>query len=82
MFCFTFYIASQFEAAGKAFESVFALPKQTSIMIGASIVLVYTLLGGFWAVSVTDSIQGLLMAVAALVLPVIALVCRRRLRPA
>jgi len=73
VFCFTFYIASQFEAAGKAFESVFELSKQNSILIGAAIVLVYTLLGGFWAVSVTDMVQGLLMAVAALVLPIAAL---------
>ena len=73
VFCFTFYIASQFEAAGKAFESVFQLSKQASILIGAAIVLIYTLLGGFWAVSVTDSLQGLLMAVAGLVLPVVAL---------
>ncbi|NIS91353.1 MAG: sodium/solute symporter [Woeseiaceae bacterium] len=73
VFCFVFYIASQFEAAGKAFESVFGLPKQTSILIGASIVLVYTILGGFWAVSVTDSLQGLLMAAAGIVLPITAL---------
>ena len=73
VFCFTFYIASQFEAAGKAFESVFDLSKQSSILVGASIVLVYTLLGGFWAVSVTDSLQGLLMAVAALILPIVSL---------
>jgi len=73
VFCFTFYIASQFEAAGKAFESVFELSKQNSILIGAAIVLVYTLLGGFWAVSVTDSLQGMLMAFAALVLPIVAL---------
>ena len=52
---------------------MFDLSKQTSILIGATIVLAYTLLGGFWAVSVTDSVQGLLMAVAALVLPVAAL---------
>jgi sodium/proline symporter len=73
VFCFTFYIASQFEAAGKAFESVFQLSKHSSILIGATIVLVYTLLGGFWAVSVTDTLQGLLMSVAAFVLPVAAL---------
>jgi len=73
VFCFVFYIASQFEAAGKAFESVFGLSKQTSILIGAGIVLLYTLLGGFWAVSVTDSIQGVLMVVAAIVLPAVAL---------
>jgi len=73
VFCFTFYIASQFEAAGKAFESVFNLSKQNSIMIGAGIVLVYTLLGGFWAVSITDSVQGVLMVVASLALPTVAL---------
>jgi sodium/proline symporter len=74
VFCFVIYVASQFEAAGKAFESTFALSKQSSILIGAGIVLAYTLLGGFWAVSVTDSVQGLLMFVAAIVLPVTALI--------
>ena len=72
VFSFVFYIASQFEAAGKAFESVFGLSKSSSILIGAAIVLAYTLLGGFWAVSVTDSVQGLLMVFAAVVLPAIA----------
>jgi len=74
VFCFVFYVASQFEAAGKAFESTFDLSKQTSILIGAGIVLAYTLLGGFWAVSVTDSVQGLLMLVAAIVLPAVSLI--------
>ncbi len=73
VFCFVFYIASQFEAAGKAFESVFGLSKETSILVGAGIVLAYTMLGGFWAVSVTDSIQGMLMVVAGIVLPIAAL---------
>lgn len=74
VFSFVFYIASQFEAAGKAFESVFELPKSTSILVGAAIVLAYTMLGGFWAVSVTDSVQGLLMVVAGIVLPLAALI--------
>ena len=74
VFCFVFYVASQFEAAGKAFESTFALSKQASILIGAGIVLAYTLLGGFWAVSVTDSIQGLLMFFAGIILPAVALI--------
>lgn len=73
VFCFVFYVASQFEAAGKAFESTFGLSKQASILIGAGIVLAYTLLGGFWAVSVTDTVQGLLMFGAAIVLPAAAL---------
>ncbi len=74
VFCFVFYVASQFEAAGKAFELTFALSKQTSIVVGAGIVLAYTLLGGFWAVSVTDTIQGLLMVIAAIVLPGVTLI--------
>ena len=39
----------------------------------ASLFLVYTLLGGFWAVSITDTIQGLLMIVTAILLPVAAI---------
>jgi sodium/proline symporter len=74
VFCFVFYIASQFEAAGKAFEATFSLPKNASILIGAGIVLAYTMLGGFWAVSVTDTIQGMLMFAAAILLPVMSLI--------
>jgi sodium/proline symporter len=73
VFSFTFYIASQFEAAGKAFESAFQLPKEKSILLGAAVVLAYTLLGGFWAVSITDLVQGLMMAIAAILLPLAAL---------
>ena len=74
VFCFVFYIASQFEAAGKAFEATFSLSKNVSILIGAGIVLAYTMLGGFWAVSVTDTIQGLLMFAVAILLPAVALI--------
>ena len=72
LFSFTFYIAAQFQAAGNAFASAFALEMRTAVMIGAGVVLLYTLLGGFWAVSVTDTLQGLVMALTALVLPVAA----------
>jgi len=74
LFSFMFYIASQFQAAGHAFASSFGLPAATSITIGAAIIVVYTLLGGFWAVSVTDTLQGMLMVIAAIFLPVVALV--------
>jgi sodium/proline symporter len=74
LFSFTFYIAAQFQAAGNAFASAFELEMPTAIMIGAAVVLLYTLLGGFWAVSVTDTLQGLVMALTALVLPIAAVV--------
>ena len=73
VFCFTFYIASQFQAAGNTFASTFDLDVRMAIVVGAAIILVYTLLGGFWAVSVTDTVQGLLMALVAVVLPIAAL---------
>lgn len=73
LFSFVFYIAAQFQAAGAAFATSFGLNTATAVSIGATVVLVYTLLGGFWAVSVTDTLQGLLMALTALVLPIIAM---------
>ncbi len=74
LFSFIFYIAAQFQAAGDAFASTFGMPIEAAVLTGALIILVYTLLGGFWAVSVTDTLQGLLMALTAVVLPVIALI--------
>ncbi len=74
VFSFVFYVAAQFQGAGNTFASTFNLSMNDSIVIGATIIMVYTLLGGFWAVSVTDTVQGLLMAVTALLLPVVALI--------
>jgi len=73
IFCFVFYIAAQFQGAGNTFADTFGLPMYSSILIGATIILLYTLLGGFWAVSVTDTVQGLLMAFTSLAMPVAAL---------
>jgi len=71
---FVFYVAAQFQAAGHAFAASFGWPANASIAVGAAIVVFYTLLGGFWAVSMTDMVQGLLMVAAAVVLPSAALV--------
>ncbi len=74
IFCFVFYVASQFEGAGKAFQSQFDWPRVPAILAGAGIVVVYTFLGGFWAVSVSDMLQGLTMVAAAVIVPVAALI--------
>lgn len=74
LFSFTFYIAAQFQAAGATFASVLEVERTLAIMVGAAVVLAYVWLGGFWAASVTDSVQGLLMALSALLLPLLALV--------
>lgn len=74
LFCFVIYVASQFQGAGNTFSSTFDMDSAESIVLGGAIILIYTLLGGFWAVSVTDTIQGLLMILTAILLPVAALV--------
>jgi len=73
VFSFIFYIAAQFQGAGNTFAATFNMSMSSSILLGAFIIMIYTLLGGFWAVSVTDALQGSLMAVAAIVLPIGAL---------
>jgi sodium/proline symporter len=74
LFSFTFYIAAQFQAAGHTFAVALNIEPTAAIVIGATIVLAYVMLGGFWAASITDSLQGILMASSAVILPVIALV--------
>ena len=80
LFSFTFYIAAQFQAAGTTFASVLGIEQSTAIIVGAAVVLAYVWLGGFWAASVTDSVQGVLMALSALLLPLLALACGGRAR--
>ena len=74
LFTFVFYIAAQFGAAAIAFESQFALGRTESVLLGAGVILVYALLGGFWAVSITDTLQGAMMALIAVLLPALALI--------
>ncbi len=69
----TLYVASQFQGAGKTFAEVFEMDPIVAVLVGSAIVVAYTLIGGFWAVSVTDTLQGLIMAATSLVLPVAAL---------
>ncbi|NDY95256.1 sodium/proline symporter [Wenzhouxiangella limi] len=73
LFCFTLYIASQFQAAGTAISTATPVGASTAMLIGAAIVIAYVFLGGFWAASVTDAVQGLMMLAVAMVLPLVAL---------
>ena len=67
------YVSAQFVAGGKAFQSSFNLTETEGILLTTGIILFYTMVGGFLAVSLTDTIQGLFMVIALLVLPVIAI---------
>ena len=50
-------IAAQFLVGGSIISVVTGLPLTTSIIIGALIIIAYVILGGIWAVSLTDSFQ-------------------------
>ncbi|MGB0360921.1 MAG: sodium/proline symporter PutP [Endozoicomonas sp.] len=70
---FLFYTSSGLVAGGKLFETVFGLDYTTAVVIGTFCIISYTLFGGFLAVSWTDLVQGLLMAAALLIVPVVAI---------
>ncbi len=67
------YVAAQFVGGGKAIGASFGLSPGTGILLTAGIVLGYTVLGGFIAVSLTDTVQAVFMLFALLVLPWIAI---------
>lgn len=69
---FLVYTASAFSAGGKLFQTVFGVDYRVALTIGAAVILIYTFMGGFMAVCVTDFIQGLLMLVGVLAVPIIA----------
>lgn len=67
------YVSAQFVAGGKAFASGFGMEMNHGILLTAVIVVSYTILGGFLAVSHTDMIQAVLMILALVVLPWISI---------
>ncbi len=69
---FLVYTASALAAGGKLFNSVFGIDYHVALTIGAVVVLSYTFMGGFLAVCTTDFVQGLLMLIALLLVPVLA----------
>lgn len=58
---FVFYTSSGFVAAGRLFEALFGLPYLQAMLLGTAVMLAYTFLGGFLAVSWSDVLQGSLM---------------------
>ena len=67
------YVAAQMNAAGKAFDATFDLPYWIGVLVGAGIILTYTIFGGFRAVCWTDIIQASFMFIALIVMPFVVL---------
>lgn len=70
---FTFYVSSGMVAGGRYFESTFEGDYKAGMIIIAAVTVAYTFIGGFLAVSFTDTVQGCIMFVSLLLVPVMAL---------
>ncbi|OAT37063.1 sodium/proline symporter PutP [Proteus myxofaciens] len=70
---FTIYCASGVVAGGMLFESTFHIPYHEAMIYGAIATIIYTFLGGFLAVSWTDTVQATLMIFALILTPIIVI---------
>ncbi len=71
---FAVYCASGIVAGARLFESVFGVPYAQALWYGAAATILYTLIGGFLAVSWTDTVQATLMIFALVLTPIMVLV--------
>lgn len=68
---FLIYTASALTAGGLLFNSIFGFDYHVALFVGALVILIYTYMGGFKAVCVTDLIQGILMLFCLLIVPLL-----------
>ena len=69
---FTLYTSAGMVSGGVLFESAFDLDYKLGLLITGSVVVAYTLFGGFLAVSLTDFVQGIIMFLALVLVPIVA----------
>jgi len=74
IFFYAFYLAAQFNGAGTVLNRTFDIDIGWGIVLGAVIIILYTMLGGFLAVAWTDLVQALIMIGTLVVLPAAGLV--------
>jgi sodium/proline symporter len=70
---FTFYTSSSLVGGAILLENSFGMDYKLALWVGAAVILSYTLFGGFLAASWTDFIQGILMFLALIVVPIVAI---------
>lgn len=70
---FTFYTSSGMVAGGELFKSAFGMDYLWGIWLTAGVVILYTLFGGFLAVSWTDFVQGTIMFLALVLVPIVVI---------
>ena len=70
---YTLYTSSGLVGGAKLFEATFGLDYETALLVGSFIIVSYTFLGGYNAVSWTDFIQGILMMLALIITPAVVI---------
>ncbi|MCI0920128.1 sodium/proline symporter PutP [Sphingobacterium rhinopitheci] len=68
---FTLYTSAGMVSGGRLFESAFGMDYYTGLIATSFVVVLYTFLGGFLAVSLTDFIQGTIMVIALILVPTV-----------
>lgn len=74
LFFFAIYCSSGVVAGARLFENLFGVPYATALWYGALATIIYTFIGGFLAVSWTDTIQATLMLFALFLTPIFVLI--------
>ena len=69
----TTYVAAQLVATGKTLSDFLSMDYQVAVVVGAVFIIAYTFVGGYKAVSYTDVVQGVLMLLGLIVVPVTAI---------
>lgn len=69
---FTVYTAASLAGGGKLFDSALGMSYSSGLWVTAGVVVIYTLFGGFLAVSTTDFVQGVIMLFAMIIVPIVA----------
>ena len=78
---FTIYCASGVVAGARLFESTFGMTYETALWAGAAATIAYTFIGGFLAVSWTDTVQASLMIFALILTPIVVMLATGGIDP-
>jgi SSS family solute:Na+ symporter len=70
---FTLYTSAGMVSGGRLMESAFDMSYTSGLLLTSSVVVFYTFLGGFLAVSLTDFVQGAIMILALILVPAVVL---------
>jgi sodium/proline symporter len=73
VFFFMYYVAAGLAGAGRVFESAFQLPYFWGVLFATAFTILYTLIGGFFAVSWSNVFKGIFLFVVIIFVPIISL---------